>query len=85
MLTLRRAQNSQGCRWSPGWGCPYSEAVLQGLVLFCILKLGSGDHLWKQISFMESLLPSPLCSLWKVVLPTDFKGLFSQLLPTLYG
>lgn len=40
--------------------------------------------MWKRMSFMGSFLPSSPCSLWEVVLPTDFKGLFSQLLlPTL--
>lgn len=34
----------------------------------------------KQSSFMGSLLPSLPCSLWEVVLPTDFKGLLSLLL-----
>lgn len=39
-----------------GRGCPSSEAVLQGPALFCSLKLGGGDRLWKQISFTSSLL-----------------------------
>lgn len=42
-------------RWSPRWGHLRAEVVLQTLGLFCILKLGIGDDLWKQISAIESL------------------------------